>query len=157
MDDRFFNKVNINKENTYVPITTGDIDSELLKIRKLIEEKGGTDIQLLGVGSNGHIAFNEPGTSFETQTHKVALTESTIEANQRFFDSSEDVPRFAYTMGLKSIMNAKKIILLAYGEAKADALQKVMEGPITEDVPATILKNHPNVIIIADQAAASKI
>lgn len=158
---RYFMEENLFKDkpfrNSYLPDGKNLNEAEVIAEYNKILAENPIDVQILGIGVNGHIAFNEPGTSFETQTHKVALTESTIEANQRFFDSSEDVPRFAYTMGLKSIMSAKKIILLAYGEAKADALQKVMEGPITEDVPATILKNHPNVVIIADQAAASKI
>ena len=109
MDDRFFNKVNINKENTYVPITTGDIDSELLKIRKLIEEKGGTDIQLLGVGSNGHIAFNEPNEYLNASANVVDLNEETIKANSRFFESIDDVPKQAVSLGIGDILKSKKL------------------------------------------------
>lgn len=115
------------------------------------------DIQILGIGENGHIGFNEPGTSFDSTTSKVQLTESTIKANARMFDSIDDVPRFAYSMGIKSIMSAKKIILFAYGEKKADAIKATLEGPVQEDMPASILQKHENVIVICDEAAASKL
>ena len=112
------------------------------------------DLQILGLGQNGHIGFNEPGTPFTTPTHKVQLTKSTIEANKRFFDCVEDVPTEAYSMGIDSIMQAKSIILLAYGEKKADAVAKMIQGEITEDLPASILQKHPDVTIIIDEAAA---
>ncbi|MBS4749836.1 glucosamine-6-phosphate deaminase [Granulicatella sp. zg-ZJ] len=113
------------------------------------------DLQLLGLGTNAHIGFNEPGTSFDTRTHKVALTESTIQANKRFFEKEEDVPTYAYSMGLQSIMDAKKIVLLAFGENKAQAVKDMIEGPVTIDVPASILQKHDNVTIIIDECAAS--
>lgn len=115
------------------------------------------DLQILGIGRNGHIGFNEPGTSFDATTHVVELTESTIEANKRYFDKVEDVPTHAMSMGIGSIMQSKKIVLLAFGEAKADAIKGMIEGPVTEELPASALQNHDNVIVIVDQAAASKL
>ena len=112
---------------------------------------------LLGLGHNGHIGFNEPGAAFEKETHCVDLTESTIEANKRFFESEDDVPRQAYTMGIKNIMQAKKILLVVSGEDKADILKEVLYGPITPKVPASILQLHNDVTIVADEAALSKI
>ncbi|QIL46390.1 glucosamine-6-phosphate deaminase [Vagococcus coleopterorum] len=111
------------------------------------------DIQILGIGTNGHIGFNEPGTPFDSQTRRVGLVESTIESNKRFFDKKEDVPTEAYSMGIGSIMKAKKIILVAYGESKIDALKGMVEGPISTDCPASILQKHDNVVLIADEAA----
>ncbi|MBO0475840.1 glucosamine-6-phosphate deaminase [Vagococcus sp. DIV0080] len=113
------------------------------------------DIQILGIGENAHIGFNEPGSSFEGMTSEVQLTESTIEANSRNFTKKEDVPTRAYSMGIKSIMQAKQIILLAYGPKKAQAIYNTVKGEMTEDVPASALQNHPNVTIIVDEAAAS--
>jgi glucosamine-6-phosphate deaminase len=109
------------------------------------------------LGQNGHIGFNEPGTAFDSRTHKVTLTESTIAANARFFDNENDVPKFAYSMGIGTIMDAKSILLEAFGENKAEAVQKMVEGPVTEDLPASILQRHPNVTLILDEAAASKL
>ena len=113
------------------------------------------DFQLLGIGSNAHIGFNEPGTPFTQRTHKVALAQATIEANKRFFDREEDVPRYAYSMGLQSIMDAKQIVLIAFGEKKAKAILDTVKGDVTTDVPASILQKHPNVTIIVDEAAAA--
>lgn len=115
------------------------------------------DLQLLGLGKNGHIGFNEPGTDPESTTHKVALTESTIEANERFFDHADDVPRYAYSMGIGSILQAKQILIVAYGEAKAEAVAAMIQGPVTPDVPASYLQTHPNVTVILDEAAASQL
>ncbi len=115
------------------------------------------DLQLLGLGKNGHIGFNEPGTDPESTTHKVALTESTIEANARFFDHADDVPRYAYSMGIGSILQAKQILIVAYGEAKAAAVAAMIQGPVTPDVPASYLQTHPNVTVILDEAAASQL
>ncbi|AVH74788.1 glucosamine-6-phosphate deaminase [Weissella koreensis] len=115
------------------------------------------DLQILGLGQNGHIGFNEPGTSFESTTHEVDLTASTIEANARFFDDQNDVPRQAYSMGIKSIMSAKQILMVAYGANKAQAVQAMIEGPVTENVPASILQKHDNVVVILDEAAASNL
>jgi len=115
------------------------------------------DLQILGIGSNGHIGFNEPGTSFDSQTHVVDLTDSTIEANSRFFASRDQVPTKAISMGIASIMAAKKIILFAYGDKKADAIFKMVKGPVTEEVPASVLQHHPDVTLILDEAAAAKL
>lgn len=115
------------------------------------------DFQILGIGRNGHIGFNEPGTSFDSQTHLVDLAPSTIEANSRFFEEVSQVPKQALSMGIASIMAAKRIVLMAFGQDKADALAAMVKGPITEDLPASILQKHEDLIIIADQAAASKL
>lgn len=113
------------------------------------------DVQILGIGRNGHIGFNEPGTSFNSRTHKVALTQSTIEANTRFFENSEQVPRFAYTMGLANILEAKKVILIACGDSKAQAIYGLLKGDITEELPASILQHHADVTVLIDQAAGA--
>lgn len=115
------------------------------------------DFQILGIGRNGHIGFNEPGTSFDGQTHLVDLAPSTIEANARFFDNPEEVPKQAISMGIANIMAAKTIVLMAYGQEKADAIKATVEGPVTEDVPASVLQNHDDVVLIIDEAAASKL
>ncbi|MGR3742515.1 glucosamine-6-phosphate deaminase [Companilactobacillus sp. DQM5] len=123
---------------------------------KIIDENP-LDLQLLGIGRNAHIGFNEPGSPFDGTTRKVALTQSTIDANKRFFEKEEDVPKFAYSMGIGSIMKSKKILLIAYGEDKAEAIANTINGPVTEEVPSSILQNHPDVTIIIDEAAASKL
>ena len=124
---------------------------------EIIRSVGGIDMQLLGIGGNGHIGFNEPGAAFEKETHCVDLTESTIKANARFFESMDEVPKQAYTMGIKSIMAAKKILLVATGSAKADALYKSLYGPITPNVPASIIQLHQDVTVVADEDALSLI
>lgn len=144
-------------EYSYVPDGTNlDADDETKRYDRIIDENP-VDLQLLGIGRNGHIGFNEPGTSFDSLTHEVHLTESTIQANSRFFDSMDEVPKYAYSMGIASIMKAKKILLEAYGEDKADAILATVEGPITEDVPASILQQHNDVTLIIDEASASKL
>ena len=130
-----------------------DSKKECERYEELIRSLGGVDLQLLGMGHNGHIGFNEPGQAFETGTHCVDLQESTIEANKRFFASIDEVPKQAYTMGIKNIMTAKKILLVATGETKADALYKSLYGPITPNVPASILQLHPDVTVVADEGA----
>lgn len=115
------------------------------------------DIQILGIGQNGHIGFNEPGTPLDSVTHVVELTESTINANKRYFDKVEDVPTKAVSMGIGSILKGKKMILMAYGEAKADAIKGMIDGPISVDMPASALQNHKDVVVIIDEAAASKL
>ena len=157
MHKHLFDRVNINPDNTNVPDGTQmDSEKECARYEKLIESMGGVDIQLLGIGRNGHIGFNEPDNCFAKTTHCVELTESTIEANKRFFASADDVPRQAYTMGIGTIMKAKKILLIVNGEDKADALAKAVYGPVTPEVPASILQFHNDVVIVADQAALSK-
>ena len=131
-----------------------DVDAEVERYERVLQENP-VDLQLLGIGSNGHIGFNEPGTPFTQRTHKVNLTESTIEANKRFFEKEEDVPRYAYSMGLQSIMDAKEIVLIAFGPKKIHAIKGLVEGPITEEVPASILQKHPKVTVICDEAAAA--
>lgn len=157
MNHNLFDHVNIKKECTYVPDgLEADSETACKKYDEIIEQVGGIDLQILGLGHNGHIGFNEPGDIFEKTTHCVDLTESTIEANKRFFEKEEDVPRQAYTMGIQTIMKAKMILLLVSGEGKAQILRDVICGPVTPKVPASILQMHPNVIVIADEAALSK-
>jgi glucosamine-6-phosphate deaminase len=124
---------------------------------ELIQQASGIDLQLLGLGVNGHIGFNEPGTSFESTVHVVRLKEETRQDNARFFDSIEEVPNFAITMGIKDILRAKKILLIASGQNKAMAIKEMLEGKIREEVPCTILQNHPDVVVVLDKAAASLI
>ena len=158
MNDNLFDHVNIDKTRTFVPNgLEADSDKACSEYNEIIRKQGGVDLQLLGLGHNGHIGFNEPGAAFEKETHCVDLTESTIEANKRFFESEDDVPRQAYTMGIKNIMQAKKILLVVSGEDKADILKEVLYGPITPEVPASILQLHNDVTIVADEAALSKI
>lgn len=158
MNHNFFDHVNIPKERTFVPDgTESDADKACSAYNAIIKSVGGIDLQLLGLGHNGHIGFNEPTDCFPPVTHCVDLTESTIEANKRFFASVDDVPKQAYTMGIQNIMLARKIVVVVSGADKADILKKVVEGPITPQVPASILQLHPDVTIVADEAAASKL
>ncbi|MCM0598219.1 glucosamine-6-phosphate deaminase [Periweissella fabalis] len=131
-----------------------DLDTFVKQYHEIIE-KHPIDLQILGIGQNGHIGFNEPGTSFEANTHVVDLTDSTIEANSRFFASRDEVPAQAISMGIAEILKSKQIIVEAFGKNKAAAVKKMIEGPITEDVPASVLQKHDNVIVIVDEDAAS--
>lgn len=156
MNTNLFNHVNIDKAHTFVPNgLEPDSEKACREYDEIIEKAGGIDLQLLGLGHNGHIGFNEPSDAFTNGTNCVDLTESTIEANKRFFESEADVPRQAYTMGIRSIMMAKKILVVVSGEDKADILKKIVCGPITPRVPASVLQLHPNVTIVADEAARS--
>ena len=158
MNKYLFDRINIKKENTHLPNGMAiDDDAECERYENVIKSVGGIDMQLLGIGLNGHIGFNEPADAFDKTTHCVDLTESTIEANKRFFESEDDVPRQAYTMGIKNIMQAKKILVVVSGEDKAAILKEVLYGPITPEVPASILQLHNDVTIVADAAALSKI
>ena len=158
MNENLFNHINIDKANTNVPNgMEADADKECKRYEELIRSLGGVDLQLLGLGHNGHIGFNEPADEFVKETHCVDLQESTIEANKRFFESIDDVPRQAYTMGIKTIMSAKKIIVVANGADKADIVNRAFFGPVTPQVPASILQMHPDVTVICDEAAYSKI
>lgn len=149
MNDKLFNHVNINKENTNVPNgVAADIEAECKRYDALIEEKGGIDLQLLGIGHNGHIGFNEPCDIFEKNTHRVQLGETTIQANARFFGSMDEVPKEAVTMGIQAIMMAKKVLLIANGPDKKDIIEKAVNGPVTPQVPASILQFHPDVTVI---------
>lgn len=157
MYNNLFKHINIKLENTNIPDgTEPDSDKECSRYDDVINSLGGADLQLLGLGHNGHIGFNEPDDFFAKTTHCVDLQESTIEANKRFFADINDVPRQAYTMGIKTIMQAKKILLVVSGEDKAEILREVLTGPITPKVPASILQLHNDVIVVADEAALSK-
>ena len=158
MRHNLFDSVNIKLENTNIPngLET-DIEKECTRYNNIIKSLGGIDLQLLGIGNNGHIGFNEPGEAFEKETHCVKLTENTIQANARFFSSIGEVPTHAYSTGIKNIMQARSILLIASGEAKAEAMYQALFGPITPTVPASILQLHNNVSIVADEAALSLI
>ena len=158
MNQHLFSRVNIELQNTFVPDGMNENqDEECQRYEKLIAGLGGVDLQLLGLGHNGHIGFNEPAEVFVKQTHCVSLSEKTIQANQRFFESKEQVPKQAYTMGIGTIMRSKKILLVVSGEEKAQALKDSIYGPVTPEVPGSILRFHPDVTIIADEAAMSLI
>lgn len=156
MHHNFFDHINIKPENINLPNGKNpDAAAECARYEKVIESLGGIDLQLLGIGRNGHIGFNEPGSAFERLTHCVDLTESTIEANKRFFASADEVPRQAYTMGIQSIMHARRIVLIASGEDKAQAVHDAFFGPVTPEVPASVLQLHQEVYLVADEAALS--
>lgn len=158
MNENLFSKVNINLERTFLPDgTEPDSDKACRDYNKVIADVGGVDLQLLGLGHNGHIGFNEPGMAFEAETHCINLTESTMKANQRFFSSMEDVPRQAYTMGIKTIMQAKKILIVVSGADKAAIVKEAFFGPITPKVQASVLQLHNDVTLVADEAALSEI
>ena len=158
MHQHLFDRVNIDPERTNVPNgMEPDAEKECGRYEELIRSLGGVDLQLLGLGHNGHIGFNEPGEAFEKETHCVDLTESTIEANKRFFASANDVPKQAYTMGIKTIMQAKKILIVVNGENKADIVERAFFGPVTPEVPASILQLHNDVTLVGDEAALAKI
>ena len=149
MQKNLFDRVNIKRENTYVPNGVAEnYDEECRRFDDIIRKLGGIDIQLLGIGLDGHVGFNEPSDRFEKSTHVVTLQPSTIKANSRFFESENDVPKQAITLGLGAIMKAKKIILVAAGEAKRDILDKALNGPINPTIPASILQLHPDLTVI---------
>jgi glucosamine-6-phosphate deaminase len=154
MSQNLFNHIDINENQTHIPNgAADDLEQECVRYEKLIKELGGVDLQLLGIGQNGHIGFNEPGTPFSSRTHIVTLAENTRIANSRFFNSLEEVPTHAITMGIASILESKEILLLVSGEQKAEALLKFMNGDISEEFPASALKHHQNVTVIADRDA----
>lgn len=157
MKERLFSKVNISKNNTFLPNPQGDIAKNGEEYDLAIQSHGGIDLQLLGIGENGHIAFNEPGSKVDDNTRQVDLTKSTIQANSRYFKSVKEVPTTCITMGIGSILRAKRIILIASGQKKAEAIKNTISGPISEKVPSSFLRTHKNVTIIADQEAASLI
>lgn len=156
MHKNFFDAINLRPENAHIP-NGMELDSqkECSRYNQVIRACGGIDLQLLGLGRNGHIGFNEPDEAFEKETHCVTLTDSTIEANKRFFAREEDVPRQAYTMGIKTIMQAHSILVVVNGVDKAEIVKKAFFGPVTPQVPASILQMHNNVTIVGDQAALS--
>lgn len=158
MDFNLFSKINIRKRNTHVPNGMAvDVEAECSRYEALIKELGGIDLQLLGLGHNGHIGFNEPDDNFPLLTHRVKLKESTIKANARFFGKENQVPKEAITMGIRSIMQAKRIMLCVSGSAKAKILEQVLAGPVTPAVPGSILQLHPNLTVVADQEALSQL
>lgn len=154
MRENLFRHVNIRPENTYLPDgLAGDDTAECRRYDEIIARHGGIDMQLLGVGRNGHIGFNEPGEAFEKGTHLVALTGSTINANKRFFDKEEQVPRYAFTMGIRSIMQARHILLIVSGKDKAEIINRAFNGPVTPHVPASVLQLHNHVTVVGDADA----
>lgn len=156
MNDNLFDHINIDKANTHVPCGNGaDHDADAKQYDEMVEAAGGIDVQVLGIGNNGHIGFNEPADVFIKGTHVVNLTESTIDANQRFFARREDVPKQAVTMGVGNIMRAKKVILLAFGKGKAEAVKAMVNGEIDPKVPASILQLHADVVVLLDREAAA--
>ncbi len=157
MRKNLFDQLDIQEKNTNIENGAAkDADAECARYNALLEEMP-RDIQILGIGSNGHIAFNEPGTPFGSTTHTVRLAESTIKDNSRLFDSIDEVPRAAFTMGLKNIMQSKKIVILANGANKANAVYGLVKGEVTERVPASVLQLHPDCVLICDEAAASRL
>lgn len=156
MDRNLFGQVDVDRSATHFPNVRADnLDEAAEAYDRKIEEAGGIDLQLLGIGGNGHIGFNEPSDEFVDATHRVKLADATIEANSRFFESIDDVPKEAVSMGMGSIMKAKRIVLIATGEAKADAIAKMVKGDVTPDLPASILQRHDDVVVLLDKAAAS--
>ena len=153
----FFDHINVDLENTNIPNGLNmDEEEECARYNAVIRKLGGVDLQLLGLGPNGHIGFNEPGESFTKGTHKVSLTDATIQANKRFFASESDVPRYAYTMGILDIMQAERVVMVVSGAGKADIVREAFFGPVTPRVPASILQLHKNFTLVADEAALSK-
>lgn len=153
MNDHLFNHKPF--KETFVPNgLASDLASECVRYDEVIDQHS-IDFQVLGIGQNGHIGFNEPGTSFDETTHVVDLTDSTIDANSRYFESREDVPKQALSMGIASILKSKQILLLAFGKQKAEAVKGMLEGPVTQELPASVLQTHQNVVAIIDRDAAS--
>lgn len=154
MHNLFFSKVDIPKDHTFLPDGTAeDLEAEVERYEQLIASLGGVDLQILGIGRNGHIGFNEPGTPFDSKTHVVNLTETTVNDNARFFDTVDEVPKQAITMGLDTIMNARSILLLVSGDEKEEALDCMIDCEVSEELPATILQLHHDVTVIADDEA----
>jgi glucosamine-6-phosphate deaminase len=155
MNKNLFDHINIEKKNTYVPNgIAGDLNEEAKNYDKLVKSLGGIDIQILGIGANGHIGFNEPASTLHLNTHVTNLKPETITANARFFESENEVPTKAITMGIGAIMNARKIVLIATGTSKAEVVRSLKDSLISTNIPATILKTHQNVVVILDKKAA---
>ena len=158
MQVNLFDHIDIKPENTHVLNGLAkDPQAECAAYNQLIRDLGGIDLQLLGMGHNGHIAFNEPGDDFGLETHVVTLTDRTIDANTRFFESRDEVLRHALSMGIKNIMQARRILIVVSGEEKAETVCKAFAGPVTKDVPASVLQLHPDVTLVGDRAALSKL
>lgn len=158
MDEHLFNHINIDRSRIFIPYGLSPDPYEHARwYEEQIKAAGGIDLQILGIGHNGHIAFNEPGSSLASRTRVKTLTEETIRANARFFDRPEDVPRYAITMGIGTILEAREILLLATGEGKAEAVAGAIEGAVTSMCPASALQWHPRVTFLLDEGAASKL
>ncbi len=158
MNKHFYSKVNLKPENIHIPNgQTDDVRAECSAYDALIEQSGGIDLQILGIGQNGHIGFNEPDSSLNSATHLTKLSKSTIEANARFFENEADVPKQALTMGMSTILKARKIVLLVSGKSKHKALSELFDNSINTSVPATMLKIHPDVVVICDKEAYDSI
>lgn len=156
MFEHLFKHVDFNLDNVHLPKGEGSLEEVAAEYESMLSQNP-QDLQLLGIGSNGHIGFNEPGTSFDSTVHVIRLKEETRQDNARFFNTIDEVPHFAITMGIKDILRAKKILLVASGKNKAMAIKEMLEGKIREDVPCTILQNHPDVVVVLDKEAASLI
>lgn len=156
MFEHLFKHVDFNLDNVHLPKGEGSLEEVAAEYEAMLSQNP-QDLQLLGIGSNGHIGFNEPGTSFDSTVHVIRLKEETRQDNARFFNTIDEVPHFAITMGIKDILRAKKILLVASGKNKAMAIKEMLEGKIREEVPCTILQNHPDVIVVLDKEAASLI
>lgn len=156
MFEHLFKHVDFNLDNVHLPKGEGSLEEVAAEYEAMLSQNP-QDLQLLGIGSNGHIGFNEPGTSFDSTVHVIRLKEETRQDNARFFSTIDEVPHFAITMGIKDILRAKKILLVASGKNKAMAIKEMLEGKIREDVPCTILQNHPDVVVVLDKEAASLI
>ncbi|WNB93036.1 glucosamine-6-phosphate deaminase [Bacillus sp. NEB1478] len=153
MEKHFFQNVDIPSHHTHLPNGKAEnLENECIQYEELIKKLGGIDVQVLGIGENGHIGFNEPGTNFDSRTHVVKLTESTLQANAKYF-TDEEQPTHAITMGIGSILDSKEILLLAIGERKARAVRELLQGSLNEEIPATVLTMHPNVTVLADKGA----
>lgn len=158
LENNLYQHINLKKENIFrLKGTPEDIDQHCQDYEEKIKSRGGIDLQILGIGRNGHIGFNEPSSSLSSRTRVKTLAEETVEANSRFFDDKNEVPRFCLTMGIGTIMESKMILLMASGENKSEAIQKTIEGPVTASVPASVLQHHPQAKIIIDQKAASRL
>jgi len=156
MQENLFSQINIFEKNIFIPYgLVHNAPKHCEWYEKQIQEKGGIDFQILGIGGNGHIGFNEPGTSFDSVTHVADLSEKTRQDNAKFFDNIDEVPKQAITMGLKTIMDSKEAMLLVSGAHKAEIIKKALKGPITEEVPASILQEHTDLTVILDKLAAS--
>lgn len=158
MRKHFFDHINVDPNNTFIPNGIAeDPDQECRRYDQLIQDLNGVDLQLLGIGPNGHIGFNEPGDYFETGTHKVHLSEATIQANKRFFEREKDVPRYAFTMGIRDIMQAKRVVMIASGKSKAEIISQAFTGMITPHIPASILQLHKDFTLIVDREAGARL
>ena len=158
MRENLFKNINISPKNVYIPDgLADDVEKACSEYDRIISDFGGIDLQLLGLGGTGHIGFNEPDVSFDKMTHRVVLTEKTISDNSRLFKSVDQVPRYAITMGIKAIMQAKKILLVVSGSSKSQILEKVLFGPVTPEAPASILQLHPDLTVVADKDALADV